>query len=400
VIQPVIVARRASGEEGVADSLEHRFGSLDETPEVVDDDEVIIVEIDGDELGDVSVEDFAAETVEIGDVDVAEIVARAGSGETGDSSRASKSVARDADELLAEALADSGSQVEAVDSPPEVVDEELVEISTAADGPSFNELAQLDLFIDQGLYDDARVMLERLERDFPDDPDLRSRRSALQAAGVAPEIAPVAQVNAPSSAEAGAKGPAEEIFDKAEEIFDKEEGIDYIDLARELEEELAEEEAMVEEATGRGKGEALLDEVFKEFQRGVAEQLSEEDSDTHFNLGIAYKEMGLLDEAIAEFEIAAHDPDFFVEACSMIGVCANDLGRPTDAAEWYQKALVAPDLTPDARTALRYELASALEQTGEIEQALDLFQEIVNHDPEYRDVGARLAVLSQQRQVN
>jgi len=164
---------------------------------------------------------------------------------------------------------------------------------------------------------------------------------------------------------------------------------------------LAEEEAMVEEATGRGKGEAMLDEVFKEFQRGVAEQLSDDDSDTHFNLGIAYKEMELLDEAIAEFQVASHDPAFFVEACSMIGVCANDLGRFDEAASWYQKALVAPDLSPDARTALRYELALAFEKSGEIDQAAGLFEDIHAKDPAYRDVSARLAALSQQqRQIN
>jgi len=186
----------------------------------------------------------------------------------------------------------------------------------------------------------------------------------------------------------------------ADEIFGDDGGNDFIDLAKELEEELAEEEAMVEEATGRGKNEAMLDEVFKEFQKGVAEQLSDEDSDTHFNLGIAYKEMGLLEEAIGEFKVASHDPSYFVEACTMIGVCANDLGRFDESASWYQKALVAPDLTPDARTALRYELASAFERTGKIDQAVDLLVEIQHHDPEFRDVGIRLAALSEQRQAN
>jgi hypothetical protein len=84
----------------------------------------------------------------------------------------------------------------------------------------------------------------------------------------------------------------ETVEEGSEELFADEE--QYIDLAKELEAELAAEEAMVEEATGRGKGEAILEEVFREFQKGVEEQLSEEDADTHFNLGIAYREMGLL----------------------------------------------------------------------------------------------------------
>ena len=104
---------------------------------------------------------------------------------------------------------------------------------------------------------------------------------------------------------------------------------------------------------------------------------------------------------MGEFRVASHDPAFFVEACTMIGVCCHDLGRHDEAAEWYQKALVAPDLSIEARTALRYELASALENTGEIEQAVGLYEEILAHDPSYRDVSARLSSLvQQQRQVN
>jgi tetratricopeptide (TPR) repeat protein len=197
----------------------------------------------------------------------------------------------------------------------------------------------------------------------------------------------VAQVEAPSE-------------QSPDDLFGDDAVDEYIDLASELEQELAEEEAMVEEATGRGKGEALLEEVFREFQKGVAEQLSEDDSDTHFNLGIAYKEMGLLNEAITEFKVASHDQMFFVEACTMIGVCSIDLGEHAEAAEWYQKALVAPELNMDARTALRYELAAAFEKTGEVDQAVGLFEQILEHDPSFRDVSERLANLGQQRQVN
>ena len=154
----------------------------------------------------------------------------------------------------------------------------------------------------------------------------------------------------------------------SEELFADEE--QYIDLAKELEAELAAEEAMVEEATGSGKGEAVLEEVFREFQKGVAEQLSEEDSDTHFNLGIAYREMGLLPEAIREFQVAARDAEFFVESCSVIGVCYQEQGMWPEATEWYQKALVAPNITDDARLALRYDLAGAYESAGDGVQAL------------------------------
>ncbi len=65
----------------------------------------------------------------------------------------------------------------------ELIEEELVEISAGEDGPSFNELAQLDLFIDQELFEDAVVILERLEGEYPGDADLALRREKLDGIG-------------------------------------------------------------------------------------------------------------------------------------------------------------------------------------------------------------------------
>lgn len=242
-------------------------------------------------------------------------------------------------------------------------------------GPLANALDQLDSFIEHDLHEDAIRLLGRLERDHPDDAEVAERRRALKAKGVLLEEV----VAAPA-------GGHEELFADEEESF--------IDLAKELELELAEEEAMVEEATGRGKEEAILEEVFREFQRGVQEQLSEEDSDTHFNLGIAYKEMGLLPEAIREFQVASRDPGLFVECCSMVGMCFMEQGMWGQAADWYQKALSAPNLTPEAQLALRYDLAASLESAGDVDRAVGLYQEVVDQSPDYRDVSTRLDALS------
>ncbi len=272
-----------------------------------------------------------------------------------------------------------------VEEPPrpvmseEVVADELVEITDSFVGPSMGDLEQIDFFIDQELYDDAARVLTVLEEEHPDDPEVSARRLKLKEVGVLLEA-------------------VETVEEGAEELFADEE--QYIDLAKELEAELAAEEAMVDEATGRGKGEALLEEVFREFQKGVAEQLSEEDSDTHFNLGIAYREMGLLPEAIREFQVSSRDPAYFVESCSIIGVCYQEQGMWSEAVSWYQKALVAPDISDDARLGLRYDLAVAYEGAGDLDQAVGLFEEISASASTYRDVANRLASLSQQRQAN
>jgi len=210
-------------------------------------------------------------------------------------------------------VAEAAPAVRVPPQPPpveEVVPDELVEITDSFIGPSMGDLEQIDFFIDQELYDDAARVLTILEEEHPDDPEVSARRLKLKEVGVLLEA-------------------VESVEEGAEELFADEE--QYIDLAKELEAELAAEEAMVDEATGRGKGEALLEEVFREFQKGVAEQLSEEDSDTHFNLGIAYREMGLLPEAIREFQVSSRDPAYFVESCSIIGVCYQEQGMWSEA---------------------------------------------------------------------
>jgi len=282
-------------------------------------------------------------------------------------------------ELEVEAPAE-GAAPEAPAGAQPAPDEELVEITATVTGPPMAELEQIDFFIEQRLYDDALRMLSDLEERYPDDPELLERRARLKAAGVLLDEV----TEAPEEA--------------AADLFAGEE--EYIDLAKELEEELAEEERMVQEATGTGQQEALLEEVFREFQKGVAEQLSEEDSDTHFNLGIAYKEMGLLAEAIGEFQIAARDPRYRLESYCMIGLCHTEQGQYPEAAEWYRKALALPDLPREARHGVLYDLARVLEAAGEYEEAAQAFEAIAAEDPGYRDVTARLQGLGQRRQAN
>jgi len=257
---------------------------------------------------------------------------------------------------------------------------ELLDITGVVEGPKISDLERLDFFISEELFQDAARILEELEGRFPGDPELAERRLRLKERGV---------ILMESS------GPGAE---PAEELFSEEEL--YVDLAGELEKELAAEEAMVEEATGRGKDEALLEEVFREFQKGVAEQLSEEDSDTHFNLGIAYKEMGLLPEAIGEFQVAAKNPIFHLEGCSMIAVCYMEQGLHEEAARWYEKALEANGLSKEAKMALYYDLGSALLAAGRDDDAYSALAEVAAIDPGYRDIGTLLQSVQRQRHAN
>ncbi len=260
-------------------------------------------------------------------------------------------------------------EVETLDEPVE-----LVEVGDILAGPGEDQLREIDFFIEQGLLQDAAGQLRKL-RDAAggDHPEIKSRQALLKARGWEEEreAAPV-------------EASAEELFSEEDRFFD---------LAAELERELADEE-IVAEATGlNAPGEVSIEELFKEFQKGVAEQLREEDYDTHFNLGIAYREMGLLDEAIREFQLAAKSPELGVEATSMIGACYLEHGLPEQAAEWYARAIALPGLSPEVQVGLRYELGRAHEANGNLAAALSSFTEVLAGNPTFRDVVSRVAKL-------
>jgi tetratricopeptide (TPR) repeat protein len=137
-------------------------------------------------------------------------------------------------------------------------------------------------------------------------------------------------------------------------------------------------------------GDAGLADIFKEFKKGVDKQLGKEDYDTRYNLGIAYKEMGLIDEAIAEFQLAAKDEARVLECSSMLGICFLEKGMPKLAMKWFERGLKAPNRTEEEYAALRYDLATALEAAGDVDKALAMFTDLYGQDANFRDVATKV----------
>ena len=131
-------------------------------------------------------------------------------------------------------------------------------------------------------------------------------------------------------------------------------------------------------------------DIFKEFKKGVDKQLGKEDYDTRYNLGIAYKEMGLIDEAIAEFQLAAKDEARLLECASMLGICFLEKGMPKLAMKWFERGLKAPGRTEEEYAALRYDLATAHEAAGDVDRALALFTDLYGQDANFRDVATKV----------
>jgi pilus assembly protein FimV len=162
-----------------------------------------------------------------------------------------------------------------------------------------------------------------------------------------------------------------------------------IDLGDELGDLFGAQAAVAEEPApqdGTDLGDAGLADIFKEFKKGVDKQLGKEDYDTRYNLGIAYKEMGLIDEAIAEFQLAAKDENRMLECASMLGICFMEKGMPKLAVKWYEKGLAAPGRGEEEYQGLRYDLAAALKASGDTDRALSIFEELYGQDANFRDV--------------
>jgi tetratricopeptide (TPR) repeat protein len=143
--------------------------------------------------------------------------------------------------------------------------------------------------------------------------------------------------------------------------------------------------------------EQSLADVFAAFKRQVEVEVGGEDFRTYYDLGIAYKEMGLLDDALEAFRTASGSADLFREASSMAAMVHVEKGDLHAAAAAYRLALESPGPGSVDEQALRYALAEVLLQAGETEQARELFRGIVAIDPGYRDAGARLAELEAHR---
>jgi tetratricopeptide (TPR) repeat protein len=149
-------------------------------------------------------------------------------------------------------------------------------------------------------------------------------------------------------------------------------------------------------------GNTKLLDILDEFKSGADQTAGVEDYESHYNLGLAYKEMEMFDEAIEEFQQAfkatsAQDtsPNYLL-CCSLLGFCFMQKELPRLAAMWFKKGLDAPGRTEDEYQALRYDLALAYTSLGELERAYETFSEVYAIDVNYRGVMAKMREVEEQ----
>jgi tetratricopeptide (TPR) repeat protein len=249
------------------------------------------------------------------------------------------------------------------------------------------ELESVDFYIAQGYADIAVDTLEMLERQFGPHPDIQSRREKLAERDTQPAVAEASASFEFGGAEELAATPVHETI-----AFDADSA--YASLA-------GDGGNNVGTTTGIDSG---LAELFEEFR--VAEEGDDvkEDFETHYNMGTAYKEMDLMDEAIQEFQTSAtlvragDGTSRFLQCCNMLGHCFIQKGMPEAAVLWFKKGLSSPGHSEDEYQALRYELASAYEQLGDLKHAREFYTEVYGVDVSYREVAEKLSQLRQKQE--
>ena len=231
-------------------------------------------------------------------------------------------------------------------------------------------LGDIDFQLDYGSPEEAKLEIQAALQQFPGQPDLVARLERADAA-----LEKLGHAN---------REEALQEADFANSFFDLTDVLGTALMDAGEGEEMHDATHVVEKIQ-------TVDELFSAFREGVEKQVLGDDYDTHYNLGIAYKEMMLIDPAIEEFRVAMGDPERTLECCSMLSICEQARGDLDAAVAWLRQGIEAPGFPPEDSIGLRYDLAEVYLQQGHGDLATEAFQAVHDLDPDYRDVAARLA---------
>ncbi|HZT74933.1 MAG TPA: tetratricopeptide repeat protein [Terriglobales bacterium] len=243
----------------------------------------------------------------------------------------------------------------------------------AAESDLEARLSEISFYLANDMLDEADRALAKQRHLHPDEPRLGALTDQLRRAraGAAAHPAPAAPAKpAPPAAAAAAAAAA----------------------AVPLEVASAAPPSAPAAAAGAG---GLLDEVFQEFRSAVEQTETQDKSDpeARYNLGVAYKEMGLSEEAIAELQKAfagwkaRGGPAARMLSCgATIALCFQEANMPELALQWYETTLAQAQLSPRDALGPRFEAAKLLEQLGRKDEALAYYRQVYAEDVDYQDV--------------
>ena len=242
-----------------------------------------------------------------------------------------------------------------------------------------------DALFRAGQMDKSRAIYQRVIDLSPD--DLRAQ-AALESFPDEPEQAPAATTSRPSVSMPRASTP---IAAKPSATPDDQ----FINLGDWLRDDEAPKDTrmVVAEQDPTGDEEADFQDMLKKFKQGISENVEEEDHQSHYDLGVAFKEMGLLDEAISEFQKALRAPVNRVPTYEALGLCFIEKEQYPMAATILGRALHEPGISESHLIGVLYLLGRCAQERGQRDAAIEYYQRVFVVDIQFQDVGERLAAV-------
>lgn len=244
---------------------------------------------------------------------------------------------------------------------------EVVGSQTLAD-----ELQEAEFFVQQGMMQEAQSAFQRILLRDPEHTVAKQKLAEIER-----------KIAAPAKEKPRRPAPKKDTVFKVTDTHVAQG--DFIDLAGELNEEMAQGAI-----TSSADIEPEVQDLLHQFQAGVSEQIEATDYETHYHLGIAYKDLGLYDEAIGELQLAASNAAYQVRCSSPLGLTYLAKGEPEHAVEEMLKGLAATQNGTEERWGVLYDLATAYEALGDGQKALEALQSIHSESPKFRDIRTRV----------
>jgi tetratricopeptide (TPR) repeat protein len=241
-----------------------------------------------------------------------------------------------------------------------------------------DDLEEVNFYTDQGMYAEAIESLRGLFDRYPNHPLLTAKLRELEAleAGIEPVLhTPPAGGHAAPHEHTGTDSTGTEALD-----LDEIEEVSADDMLEEVEPG----ESGAVRTGGKRKPSVMLEKP-----------VDESDADTHYDLGLAYKEMGLLDEAIKAFEKVIRAPGREVQCRVMIGMCHREMNNPQEAIQEFKQGLHA-NASDRERLSLYYEIGITYESIGDLSEALYYYESVLKRDPKFADVPQRAESIRQR----
>jgi tetratricopeptide (TPR) repeat protein len=139
-----------------------------------------------------------------------------------------------------------------------------------------------------------------------------------------------------------------------------------------------------------------LDTLLEEFKKKAKEELEITDYAAHFNLGITYKEMDLIEEAMEEFKKAMREKSWRLKSLEMLGLCHELLGQNEKAEDIFKIVINTDNFRDDEKTAFFYHLGNLYAQQGAYEDALKQYKKAAQMDRDFADVKKKIELINKK----